>query len=72
MCWYVAAGHAFLTDRSTLCAILRCVVLLSSGPFRYDYTTGGRWVYHRDGRDMLKQIEAELEGLLGAAPPSLG
>lgn len=39
-----------------------------SGPFRYDHQPGGRWVYHRDGRDLVKQLQQELKGLLGQAP----
>ncbi|GAX72625.1 hypothetical protein CEUSTIGMA_g81.t1 [Chlamydomonas eustigma] len=35
-----------------------------SGPFRYDWNSG-LWVYHRDGRMLLQQLETELEGLTG-------
>lgn len=28
----------------------------------------GRWVYHRDGRELLSQLEAEMSKLIGAAP----
>lgn len=28
----------------------------------------GRWVYHRDGRELLAQLDAELTQLLGASP----
>ncbi len=35
-----------------------------SGPLRYDYCNG-RWVYHRDGRDMLGMLQEELTQLCG-------
>jgi frataxin len=38
-----------------------------SGPFRYD-SSNGRWVSPRDGRDMVKQLEEEMEQLLGVRP----
>lgn len=38
-----------------------------SGPFRYDYLNG-RWTYHRDGRDMLRQLRQEVGQLLGSPP----
>lgn len=38
-----------------------------SGPFRYDYHEGA-WVYHRDGRELLGQLQAELQQLVGSAP----
>lgn len=38
-----------------------------SGPFRYDYHEG-KWVYHRDGRELLTQLEREFNSLLGSAP----
>ena len=37
-----------------------------SGPLRYDLAPGGRWVYHRDQRDLVVQLQQELEGLVGA------
>ncbi|KAG2485050.1 hypothetical protein HYH03_016148 [Edaphochlamys debaryana] len=36
-----------------------------SGPFRFDFASG-RWVYHRDGRDLVRQLEEEVGGLVGA------
>ncbi len=37
-----------------------------SGPFRFDLQPGSRrWVYRRDGRDLLHQLEAELKALTG-------
>lgn len=42
-----------------------------SGPFRFDYAGGGRWVYSRDGRELHRQIAEELLALLGAAPEGL-
>lgn len=52
-----------------------------SGPFRYDYVVpaesgdcsaaegaAGHWVYHRDGRDLVQQLQQELQQLLGTAP----
>jgi frataxin len=38
-----------------------------SGPFRYDWHEG-RWVYRRDGRELLSQLQQELAQLLGRAP----
>jgi frataxin len=38
-----------------------------TGPFRYDWHKG-HWVYHRDGRELLSQLQKELQELLGAAP----
>ncbi|GIL52553.1 hypothetical protein Vafri_8379 [Volvox africanus] len=34
-----------------------------SGPFRFDYVDG-RWVYNRDGRDLVQQLEQEIGSLL--------
>jgi len=36
-----------------------------SGPVRYDLV-GGRWVYHRDGHEMLARLRDEVSGLVGA------
>eukprot|EP00884_Botryococcus_braunii_P002290 jgi/Botrbrau1/12061/Bobra.0295s0016.1 len=36
-----------------------------SGPVRYDYVDG-RWVYLRDGHDLLDRLEQELKALCGA------
>lgn len=45
-----------------------CLPLAScSGPFRFNYHEG-RWVYHRDGRDLQQQLAQEIGGLLGQAP----
>jgi len=38
-----------------------------TGPFRYDYHEGS-WVYHRDGRELLSQLQQELKQLLGSEP----
>jgi frataxin len=38
-----------------------------TGPFRYDLHEGS-WVYHRDGRELLSQLQKELQQLLGSAP----
>lgn len=38
-----------------------------SGPFRFDYHEG-KWVYSRDGHELLQQLQQELQGLLGDAP----
>lgn len=38
-----------------------------SGPFRYDYHAGS-WVYHRDGRELVSQLQQELKQLLGTEP----
>lgn len=38
--------------------------LVCSGPFRFDYVQG-RWVYHRTGQDLYRQLEKEMEGLTG-------
>jgi frataxin len=37
-----------------------------SGPVRYDWVNG-RWVYHRDGHEMLERLSAELSELCGAS-----
>eukprot|EP00955_Chlamydomonas_euryale_P000194 2077-Chlamydomonas_euryale.AAC.9 len=37
-----------------------------SGPLRFDWH-GGKWVYRRDHRELLPQLEAELKGLTGVA-----
>ena len=37
----------------------------ASGPFRFDYANG-RWVYSRDRRDLVRQLEQEIESLVGA------
>lgn len=39
-----------------------------SGPFRYDLI-GGRWIYARDGHDMVDKLRSELTELVGTAPP---
>ncbi|KXZ42691.1 hypothetical protein GPECTOR_124g491 [Gonium pectorale] len=36
-----------------------------SGPFRFDYSDG-RWLYHRDRRDLVKLLEAEISQLVGS------
>ncbi|GFR42929.1 hypothetical protein Agub_g3826 [Astrephomene gubernaculifera] len=36
-----------------------------SGPFRFDHIEG-RWLYHRDRRDLLLQLEQEISALVGA------
>jgi len=36
-----------------------------SGPLRFDPAPGGRWVYRRDGRDLVHQLEQEIGGLVG-------
>jgi hypothetical protein len=36
-----------------------------SGPFRFDLR-GGKWVYARDGRELHKQLQQEIGGLIGA------
>ncbi|PNH09606.1 Frataxin, mitochondrial [Tetrabaena socialis] len=36
-----------------------------SGPFRFDYSDG-RWLYSRDGRDLVRLLQAEITGLVGA------
>jgi len=28
----------------------------------------GRWVYHRDGREMMTQLDQEMQQLIGASP----
>lgn len=33
-----------------------------SGPLRYDYVDG-RWIYHRDGREMKTMLQEELSTL---------
>ncbi|RMZ53064.1 hypothetical protein APUTEX25_001183, partial [Auxenochlorella protothecoides] len=35
-----------------------------SGPVRYDYIDG-RWVYRRDGHDLLERLETEVKELTG-------
>ncbi|MEW5317859.1 MAG: hypothetical protein WDW38_009123 [Sanguina aurantia] len=37
-----------------------------SGPFRFDHTPEKRWIYSRDGRDLVKVMQEELCSLLGA------
>ncbi|GLI68093.1 hypothetical protein VaNZ11_012418 [Volvox africanus] len=34
-----------------------------SGPFRFDYLDG-RWMYNRDGRDLVQHLEQEIGSLL--------
>ncbi|GIL79730.1 hypothetical protein Vretimale_12373 [Volvox reticuliferus] len=34
-----------------------------SGPYRFDYVDG-RWIYNRDGRDLVQQLEQEIGALL--------
>jgi len=41
-----------------------------TGPFRYDYING-HWVYSRTGQELLSQLQAELQQLLGSAPDLL-
>ncbi|GLC70207.1 hypothetical protein PLESTF_000937900 [Pleodorina starrii] len=35
-----------------------------SGPFRFDYVDG-RWIYNRDRRDLVRQLEQEISSLIG-------
>ena len=44
---------------------------MCSGPLRYDYLSSGRWVYHRDGRDMLRMLQDEFRQLTGSPDLSL-
>ena len=39
-----------------------------SGPMRYDLV-GGRWIYARDGHDMVERLRDELSAIVGDAPP---
>jgi frataxin-like iron-binding protein CyaY len=46
-------------------ALVRPLLPRRSGPFRFDLR-GGKWVYARDGRELHKQLQQEIGGLLGA------
>lgn len=44
------------------------ITLPHSGPMRYDLV-GGRWIYARDGHDMVERLRDELTAMVGDAPP---
>lgn len=39
---------------------------LCSGPFRFDCAGAGRWVYSRDGHDLVQQLQDEMGVLTGS------